>query len=78
MFVSSAPQVVMKRDLAAVLLRRRRAPGEPTPQQLERYICVFIFKNDVVYKLNFGVNTASLFPCSPVQAQRGVRVKRRL
>nr|AAO24898.1 bone Gla protein [Takifugu rubripes] len=31
----------MKRDLAAVLLRRRRAPGEPTPQQLEslREVC---------------------------------------
>lgn len=39
MFVLTAPEVVMKRDLAAVLLRRRRAApaGDLTPLQLERY-----------------------------------------
>lgn len=36
------PEVIMKRDLAAVLLRRRRAApaGDLSPLQLERYCSV--------------------------------------
>lgn len=39
MFVPSAAQVVVKRDLAAALLRKRRAApaGTLSPLQLERY-----------------------------------------
>lgn len=39
MFVHAAAKVVVKRDLASVLLRRRRAApaGDLTPLQLERY-----------------------------------------
>lgn len=37
----AAAPVVMKRDLAAVLLRRRRATGELTLLQQERYVKLF-------------------------------------
>lgn len=39
MFIPAAPQVVVKRDLAAALLRSRRAApaGDLSPLQLERY-----------------------------------------
>lgn len=39
MFVRAVAKVVVKRDLASVLLRRRRAApgGDLTPLQLERY-----------------------------------------
>ncbi|KAI3353271.1 hypothetical protein L3Q82_019808 [Scortum barcoo] len=43
MFVPTAAKVVVKRDLASILLRRRRAPagGDLTPLQLEslREVC---------------------------------------
>uniref|UniRef100_A0A3Q3W3F1 Bone Gla protein n=1 Tax=Mola mola TaxID=94237 RepID=A0A3Q3W3F1_MOLML len=42
MFLPTAAEVVMKRDLAAILLRRRRAaPGDLTPLQMEslREVC---------------------------------------
>lgn len=45
-FVPTEAQVVMKRDLAAVFLRRRRAApaGDLTPLQLERYS--YLLKSD--------------------------------